>query len=415
MVISRSILVLPLHSYIDDDLSIKISGCNPYVKIRIESKMLDQKENVFKAQCDVQADSEGKLSLSQTEVDRLFWSAEKENTRHGDYFYKSDASELEMDLVFEVDDQVQETVQVRRYFYTEDIKREEVKEQGVVGTLFESDAGDNQPAVLLLGGSDGEIQEHAAALLASKGYTVFALAYFGQEGVPKDLEKIPLEYFYDAVQWLKTRANKDKVSIIGYSRGAEIALLVASTYDDEFDAVVAGAPGAYVTSGLKNTMYAPIPSWTLDGEELPYLKFKYRPAQMFSMVGGMITRNPVSFLSIWENSLKSPEEIDPSRIQVEKIKAPVMLIAGGQDQVWPAERFATQIEERVNVPIRCLNYEEAGHFLAFPYALPGMPANVNMHVGAGMIMDFGGTKSANAAAAKASWKELLNFLRENAR
>lgn len=79
-----------------------------------------------------------------------------------------------------------------------------------------------------------------------------------------------------------------------------------------------------------------------------------------------------------------------------------------------SERFARQIAQEIEGESRELHFKEAGHFLAFPYALPGMPANVLMHVGGRMIMDFGGTKAANADATKESWKELLGFLEEYA-
>lgn len=407
-----AIHVSPRHGLIDELITITVSGCMPGEKLDVELRLLDQKNNEFKSEVHVEINEKGEQTLSQSDVEGLFWSAEKVGALHGDYFYKSDAAELEMEWTLKREGEEVGQVTAIRAFKHEDVRREVVRVEGVVGTLFYQEEDMARPVVVVLGGSDGEIQEHAAALLATKGYNVFALAYFGQEGVPKDLDKIPLEYFDGAIQWVKGRFSVEKVTLIGYSRGAEAALLLASVYPDEFKAVVAGAPGAYVTSGLKNTIYAPIPSWTLEGEDLPYLTFKYRPAQMFSMLGGMIKRKPVSFLSIWENSLSKQELAEASRIEVERIKAPVLLIAGGQDQVWPSERFAKKIaQEMVRVP-RQLHFEGAGHFLAFPYALPGMPANVLMHVGGRMIMDFGGTKAANAEATKKSWKELLCFLEE---
>jgi hypothetical protein len=60
-----------------------------------------------------------------------------------------------------------------------------------------------------------------------------------------------------------------------------------------------------------------------------------------------------------------------------------------------------------------LYYEHAGHFLSFPYSFVNLPANVFMNVGGGMTMTFGGSKQANAFAAKDSWDKILNFLDEN--
>ncbi|MFK3939196.1 alpha/beta fold hydrolase [Alkalihalobacillus sp. NPDC078783] len=407
-----AIHVSPRHGLIDELTTITVSGCMPVEKLEVELRLIDQKKNEFQSSVHIEVNEKGEQTLPQPDVEGLFWSAEKVNTAHGDYFYKSDAAELEMEWTLKREGKEVGQATAIRAFDLEDVSREVVREDGVVGTLFYHQEDMARPVVVVLGGSDGEIQEHAAALLATKGYNVFALAYFGQEGVPKDLDQIPLEYFNGAFQWVKERFSVESVTLIGYSRGAEAALLLASVYPNECKAVVAGAPGAYVTSGLKNTIYAPIPSWTLRGKNVSYLTFKYRPAQMFSMLGGMIKRKPVSFLSIWENSLSKPEKVEASRIEVEHIKAPVMLIAGGQDQVWPSERFARQIAEKTDAETSELYFEEAGHFLAFPYALPGMPANVLMHVGGRMIMDFGGTKAANAEATKKSWKELLCFLEE---
>lgn len=407
-----AIHVSPMHGLIDELTTITVTGCTPGETLKVELSLTDQKENEFKSTVSIKTNENGEQTLPELDVEGLFWSAEKVGEVHGDYFYKSDASELKMKWTLKRDGEEVGQITTVRAFGREDVMREVILEEGVVGTLFYHEQEPAKPVVVVLGGSDGEIQEHAAALLATKGYNVFALAYFGQEGVPKDLDQIPLEYFDGAIQWVKGRFGVDGVTLIGYSRGAEAALVLASVYPDEFKAVVAGAPGAYVTSGLKNTIYAPIPSWTLRGKDLSYLTFKYRPSQMFSMLGGMIKRKPISFLSIWENSLSKPEKAEISRIEVERIKAPVLLIAGGQDQVWPSEKFARQIAEKTETETRELHYEEAGHFLAFPYALPGMPANVLMHVGSRMIMDFGGTKAANAEATKDSWKELLGFLEE---
>ncbi|MFA1819764.1 dienelactone hydrolase family protein [Virgibacillus oceani] len=132
------------------------------------------------------------------------------------------------------------------------VKKECVKHAQIRGVLFHPERRGRYPAIIILSGSDGGKQEHAAALLASKGYSAFALSYFGVEGVPKDLENISLEYFQEATMWLKDHpyVNGD-VNLIGYSRGAELALLLGATFDD-YKSIIAGAPSAYITPGMKN-------------------------------------------------------------------------------------------------------------------------------------------------------------------
>ena len=76
--------------------------------------------------------------------------------------------------------------------------------------------------VLLLGGSGGGMPNgYAASLLASHGFPVLALAYFGAPGLPPQLERIPLEYFQRALTWLaKRRKSAPAGSVLLASRAA---------------------------------------------------------------------------------------------------------------------------------------------------------------------------------------------------
>lgn len=61
-------------------------------------------------------------------------------------------------------------------------------------------------AVLSVGGSQGGYgNPWKAALLASHGYPVLQLAYFGAPGLPRELRSIRLEYVERALQWLHAR------------------------------------------------------------------------------------------------------------------------------------------------------------------------------------------------------------------
>lgn len=254
--------------------------------------------------------------------------------------------------------------------------------------------------------------EPAAALLASYGYTVFALAYFGMENIPNNLESIPLEYFEKAT-WLKNHhAVNKQVSLIGFSRGGELALLLGSTYD-EYKSVIAVSPSSYVTSGMKNNTFAPIPSWTSGGRALDYMKFSYPPTMIFSAFSNWILKRPSSFLSIWTRTMRNEEKIEDARIRVENIHAPVLTISGSDDQLWASEKFVKMMEKHLyDHPYqhKHLFYEGAGHFLAFPYSFPSIPSNVVMQMGNGMAINFGGSKSANARAVTESWEKMKEFL-----
>ena len=241
-----------------------------------------------------------------------------------------------------------------------------------------------------------------------------ALAYFGMENVPHNLENIPLGYFETATQWLKKHpAVNQQISLIGFSRGGELALLLGATYD-AYKAVIAVSPSNYVTPGMKNKTFAPIPSWTLNGQALPYMKFAYPPAMIFSMLRNWIFKRPSSFLSIWDRTMRNEEKIESARIRVENIHAPVLTISGGDDQLWPSGKFAKMVEKHLSkgsYQHKHLFYEGAGHFLAFPYSFPSIPSNVIMQLDNGMAINFGGSKSANARATIDAWGKIKDFLK----
>lgn len=67
-------------------------------------------------------------------------------------------------------------------------------------------SGEGQfPGIIDLYTLGGGLTEPRASLLASKGYVVLALAYYGYKGLPKNPQNLDLEYFEEAVTYLKKR------------------------------------------------------------------------------------------------------------------------------------------------------------------------------------------------------------------
>ncbi|GAB3049397.1 acyl-CoA thioester hydrolase/BAAT C-terminal domain-containing protein [Virgibacillus ainsalahensis] len=422
-------IVVPENALVDEVVKIRLTGCIPNKAVTIYAETRDEEDNTFISHAVFKADDHGTVDISKQrprsgsydEVDAmgLFWSMEPDDPKKKALFIKLTSIPVKVALTAEVDQEVIARTIVERSFLSDDVIRREVTEEGMVGTFYQPSAPGPHPCVLILGGSDGGSQENAAALMASHGYAAFALAYFGVENLPKDLINIPLEYFETAIHWLQqqTGVDEEKIAVIGFSRGGELALLLGANFT-EIKAVIAGSPSAVVTSGMRNDVFAPEPSWTFGGEVLPYLKFVYRPSTMFRMLSNWITRRPATFLSIWHNSLKNKEKAEAARIPVEDIQAPVMLISGGDDQLWPSTMFANNVMEQLSREKRPYNdihlhYETAGHFLCFPYSLPNLPANIQMAVGGGMTMTFGGEKRENALAARKSWPQMLMFLEQS--
>lgn len=78
---------------------------------------------------------------------------------------------------------------------------------GFIGRYFTPPDGARGPAVVVWGGSEGGfgVNGEEAALLASHGIPALALAYFDEPGLPCSLSNIPLEYFGNAIRWLRSQ------------------------------------------------------------------------------------------------------------------------------------------------------------------------------------------------------------------
>lgn len=415
----------PIKAQVDEVIHIYLSRCPPKTEVTLRAKTIDEEGKLFESHAVFVTSEEGSLEVGSQKPIRgtydeadpmgLFWSMELSHKKKRDAFVKHASTPVFVDLTLEIDGNVVTETVVTRCFSDPYIKKQKLDEDGLVGCLYRPSLIRQCPGVLILGGTDGGNQEHAAALLATHGYAALALSYFGVEGLPKNLVDIPIEYFEKAIQWMKSQHEiiDSQIAVIGFSRGGELALLLGTMFDD-FKAVIAGSPSAFLTSGMVNRIFTPKPAWTYRGESLPYLPFAYRLSNMVNTWNKIISREPFSFLPIWDNSLKDKEKIKPSRIPVEKIKGPVLLISGGDDQLWPSSSYCDIMMKRLTKkkrPFRDVhvNYEKAGHFLCFPYSLPNLPVNVYAVVGVRKVT-FGGSTKENAHAARASWMEILKFL-----
>lgn len=239
-----------------------------------------------------------------------------------------------------------------------------VRENGVIGILVVPDQTRPYPGVLRIGGAEGGISVVDADAIASEGYAVLALAYFGMEGLPADLEEVPLEYFGKAIAWMKNSPSVDspRLGIVGISRGSTLALLLPTIYDD-FDAVVALAPThvTWQSTYLDWDRYADRSSFTWRGNAFPYVPYDFSNAA--AMVGCDET---AACAKMYEQSLKQVDRVQEALIPVELIHAPVLLLSGKKDSLWPSSAMGDLIMQRLDqakhpYEHRHITYEDAGH------------------------------------------------------
>lgn len=283
---------------------------------------------------------------------------------------------------------------ITRRLVDDGVTRRAVDREDVVGAVYEPPGAGPRPGVMVLHGSGGEPPTRTARLLASRGYVVLALRYFGEaDAIPDELARIPLSYFDAAAGWLRSRPGvaDGRIGLVGVSRGAELALVLGARSD------WVGAVVSYAGSGVVYDTPSGAPAWVDEGEPLPSVTAVGEPERTDD--GRFVTR------PMLERGLEAADEATrrAATVRVEETDGPVLVLSGGDDRVWPARRLSEVAAgrlERRGFPhdFAHLTYDSVGHLVSVPYVpLQGFDLG-------------GGTARATARAGADSWPAVLDYL-----
>ncbi|MCK0191449.1 acyl-CoA thioester hydrolase/BAAT C-terminal domain-containing protein [Arenibacter sp. F20364] len=242
------------------------------------------------------------------------------------------------------------------------VKARTINENGIQANYFVKTNTKRSTSIVLIGG--GQWGDYWGQQFANRGYSGLSLPYTQREGLPKLPEEINLEYFEKALAWLKKQPEVDpnKIVVMGASRNAELALLLASVFPRSISGVVAYAPSAvswsntvlpYNSKELKS-------SWKYKGLDIPYVP-------MDKISGNQL--NGINMLEYWNKGLQKADFIGQAAIKVEKINGPILLFSGKDDQVWPSSIMADMIEKRLETntfehSFQNIKYDNAGHLIS---------------------------------------------------
>ena len=242
----------------------------------------------------------------------------------------------------------------------EDVVRLQLREPGLAANVFRPSIEARYPAVLLLGGSGGGFSscaETLADLLARRGLVVMHLAYFGVEGLPADLERIPLEYLDNALTWLRLQPYVDpqRLGVAGGSKGGELALLYASMRPD-LRAVAALVPSGIVFQSTARG-FPDSSSWSYHGRELPFVRY------------GKV-ESPPNVAEYYRAGVRqaTAQQLAAATIPVERIRGPILLLSAKADTLWPSSELAEGVVARLRgkafgFAVEHVAYEDAGHLI----------------------------------------------------
>ncbi|MFL9925692.1 acyl-CoA thioesterase/bile acid-CoA:amino acid N-acyltransferase family protein [Herbaspirillum lusitanum] len=418
-------VVTPSDALIDVPPRIVVRGAAPGAEVLVRSRTL-RNGVVWSSQASFIADAQGEVDLAVTapaaqlagnsyqvvSATGLLWSQQPEQAGQREQFHRDVQQPLETQLHAVSQGHAAQATLTQR-LCAEGVTRTEIRERGLVGTLFMPAGPGPHPAIMILNGSGGGINEPRAALYASRGYAAFALGYFKAPGLSPYISNTPLEYFRDGLDWLRARVQPpgDFVALSGQSRGGELVLLLAATFPERVSAVLAYVPSALVHSG-QNAADPAVgregPTWLLQGKPLPHQWQGNRHASWKPFDDGPAPhRHELAMLT----ALRDADAVARARIPVERIAAPVLLLSASDDGSWPSSRYCEMVSTALHrhpYPVEWHDYQQAGHSILFP-AVPTTQTSY-AHPVSGRVSTGGGMPAANALADAHSWREAQAFL-----
>ncbi|XP_068573552.1 peroxisomal succinyl-coenzyme A thioesterase-like [Cebidichthys violaceus] len=282
-----------------------------------------------------------------------------------------------------------------RWYMGPGVRRMEIKEKGVRGTLFLPPGPGPFPGLLDMWGGGGGLLEYRSALLASHGYVSLALEYFSAGELKS--ANIEFKYFETAFNIVSEHPQviPDRVGIFGISLGSVVTSYLAS------ESSVIKPRCCVCVSGIH--VYP-------RGETLLglYQSLKSKFDKM---------RVDENNCEIWRDMVL-PVPNDPSqKLDVGKINCPMLLVNGHDDQNWPTVECAEDIAKMMRAAgkehlLTRIEYMDAGHLIEPPYS-PHFRATKFMKDRKKVTLLWGGQTKPHADAQEDSWNKILAFLQQH--
>ncbi|KAM9409542.1 bile acid-CoA:amino acid N-acyltransferase-like isoform 1-T2 [Pholidichthys leucotaenia] len=292
-------------------------------------------------------------------------------------------------------------VTTERWYMAPGERRIEIRQNGIVGTLFLPPGPGPFPAMLDLFGMVGGLLEHRSALLASRGYASLSLAYFGHKDLPGPEKCINVgdSYFKKAFHFLQdhSQIDGDRIGVTGVSFGAYLTLRIGIQIGVKPSCLICingpiGSVSKLVDeSGRTENFESDQKHWTFDDQ-------------------GRVSFRKVSL----------PSNIPAkNKVKVENLTCPLMYIVGEDDLGASSLETADLMEETLRSAGKShlftrLSYPGAGHFIEPPYA-PNERMSLWSIKPQKLMSIWGGHPAPHAAAQEDSWKKILDFLESNLR
>lgn len=260
------------------------------------------------------------------------------------------------------------------------MNRFNIKQHGFCGIYNKTKQPiDTKKIIIVLGGSEGNenVPLNVGKMLADNGFSSLGICYWNVEGLPNQLIQVPIDPFESAINWIKSQGY-EKIYIYGISKGAELALLVASIFK-EISGVIALSPSHCIWGGIKGNQslfsktFTDQSEFTWRNKSFPCMvaNLTYAPA-----IKNLILQKQFNLKYIYENPLKNFNE--DTAIPVENIKGNILFIYATEDLMWNSKNSVKYMINRLKTnnwqyKFKELEYEKASHIL-----VPMNPSSLKM-------------------------------------
>lgn len=215
------------------------------------------------------------------------------------------------------------------------------------------------PLLVMFGGSEGGMGMASERWAAERqayldaGFALLVVGYFGLPGIPAGLDRIELSGVLQAIEEARRHSavHTEKISVLGVSKGAELALVLASR-SARISTVVAVVGSEVVFASPQ--WYSTGSSWRWQGQDLPFVPFDWRSA--LPLLQGNIRQGH-------EIALQNQQAYQQALIPVQQMQADVLFISGTADELWPSSEMSDRMMQRLQqhqYPYRYQHLKKAG-------------------------------------------------------
>ncbi|XP_077955924.1 acyl-coenzyme A thioesterase 1-like [Gasterosteus aculeatus] len=396
----------------DEPVQVKVAGLRSRQMVTLRARSTDEKGVVFSSSATFRADGSGQIDLERdpslggtytgVEPMGLLWSMRPDTLHKRFQITKSlNPHVVKISVHEEEEEEGDEEGRMlaeatnERLLIGDAVIRHTVREGNIRGVLFTPPGVGPFPAVLDLYILGGGFSEKRGALLATRGFVVLTVVAYGYDDLPKKMKEIHLDYFEEAIQFLRKqdKVGGKGVGVISISKSGDLALSMAS-YLQGVEAVV------WINGCSANTLLP-----------LYYKKSQILPALMIDL-SKLIPTESEAFNT--KKVLNDPlaEENEATLIPVERAEGRLLFVASEDDLNWDSKAYVDMMVERLqrhgkdNFESVC--YPGAGHYLEPPYG-PYCPSSFHAVVGGSVL--WGGEAWSHAAAEVHLWKKIQEFFR----